>query len=207
MRRVSKLWTALAVAPVMALAPGSALLAQEPADAPAGEAQAAETGSDEGAFFETVDVNVVNVQVFVTDKKGNPITGLGIDDFELFENKRPMKISNFYAVEGRQPVAETAASTLATGSTLPEQLELIPEDERLHLVVYIDNFNIRPFNRNRVFRRLREFLSQKLVSGDRVMLVSYDRTLNYRHPFTANPSEPSDPARPWISASRRSTTW
>ena len=61
----------------------------EPTATPEG-AQSAE----EGVFFETVDVNVVNVQVFVTDKKGNPVTGLGIDDFEVFENKQPVKISN-----------------------------------------------------------------------------------------------------------------
>ena len=182
MRSVSKLWASLAL--VLGLA---ALASAQEAPSPAGEPQAAAESADEGVFFETVDVNVVNVQVFVTDKKGNPITGLGIDDFELFEDKKPVKISNFYAVEGRQPVAETAESALSTDSTPPEELERIAEDERLHLVVYIDNFNIRPFNRNRVFRRLREFLSQKLGPGDRVMLVTFDRSLNYRHPFTSNP--------------------
>ena len=100
---------------------------------------------------------------------------------------RPVKISNFYAIEGRQPVAETAASSLSVDTPLPERLELLPEDEQLHLVVYVDNFNIRPFNRNRTFRRLREFLTKKLQRGDRVMLVTFDRSLKYRHPFTSNP--------------------
>ena len=180
MRRESKPWTAILLALSMA-AGGAAQEAAETAPEPP------ERGEDEGIFFETVDVNLVNVQVWVTDKKGNPITGLGIDDFELYENKKPVKISNFFAVEGRQPVVETAASTLDVGEPLPERLEMLPEQERLHLVVYIDNFNIRPFNRNRVFQRLREFLTQKLAPGDRVMLVTYDRSLNYRHPFTSNP--------------------
>ncbi|MEZ5333352.1 MAG: VWA domain-containing protein, partial [Thermoanaerobaculia bacterium] len=65
----------------------------------------------------------------------------------------------------------------------PETEVEIPDEQRLHLVVYIDNFNIRPFNRNRVFRRLREFLNE-LGRDDRVMLVTYDRSLHYRHPFT-----------------------
>jgi VWFA-related protein len=176
-----KTWTAVALAIALAV-PGAAQEA-----AAGGQAEEVEGAAADEVFFESVDVNLVNVQVFVTDKKGNPITGLGIDDFELYENKKPVKISNFYAVEGRRPVPESATTSLEVGRTLPETLERLPESERLYLVVYIDNFNIRPFNRNRVFRRLREFLSQKLERGDRVMLVTYDRSLNYRHPFTSNP--------------------
>lgn len=184
MRPESKFLTAQSLTLVLLLAVAVSGQAQTPEATGTGDSGVAAEGPEDGMFFESVDVNVVNVQVFVTDKKGNPVTGLGIDDFELFEDKQPVKISNFFAIEGRQPVAETAASSLATTTPLPEQL---PEDERLHLVVYIDNFNIRPFNRNRVFRRLREFLSQKLEQGDRVMLVTFDRSLKTRHPFTSNP--------------------
>ena len=35
---------------------------------------------------DTVEVNVVNVEVYVTDKKGNPVSGLTRDDFEIFED-------------------------------------------------------------------------------------------------------------------------
>jgi len=151
---------------------------------------------EEGAYLETIDVNVVNMEVFVTDKEGNPITGLEIDDFEVFEDGKPIAITNFYAVEDgtridfvggeAQPVEEDKPRDPLA---MPDRRvrEDIPEDQRLHLAVYIDNFNIRPFNRNRVFRRLREFLSQKLSRGDRVMLVSYDRSIHVRHPFTADP--------------------
>ena len=178
----------LALALALPLAPAGR--AQEPAT-PETEAPVEATG-DEDVFFETVDVNVVNVQVFVTDKKGNPITGLGVDDFEVFEDKRPVKITNFFAVEGRRPVvaassAEPVVAAPEAQPALPEASEPLPADQQLHLIVYIDNFNIRPFNRNRVFRRLREFLSQKLERGDRVMLVTYDRSLHFRHPFTSNP--------------------
>lgn len=158
-------------------------------------AESSEEVAEEGAYIETIDVNVVNVDVFVTDKKGNPITGLKREDFEVFEDGNPLAITNFYAVEDGErldrvdgegvPAADKPKDPLA----LPDRsaAEAVPEEQRLHLVVYIDNFNIRPFNRNRVFRRLREFLSQKLRRGDRVMLVSYDRSLHIRHPFTADP--------------------
>jgi len=74
-------------------------LAQEPVEA-------AEDAEDEGTYVETVDVTVVNLDVYVTDKKGVPITGLTRDDFEIFENGRPVAISNFFAVEDRRRLAD-----------------------------------------------------------------------------------------------------
>lgn len=146
----------------------------------------------EEPFFDTVNVSVVNVDVYVTDKKGNRINGLTQDDFEIFEDKRPMAITNFYAVQdGRAVATNDAPSPAAEGESPAEALDKIetPEDQKLRLVVYIDNFNIRPFNRNRVIRELRVFLNNnvKLGKGDQVMLVSYDRSLHVRCNFTSDP--------------------
>ena len=53
-------------------------------------------------LVESIDVKVINVDVVVTDKKGNAVTGLTKDDFELFENGQPKLITNFYEVEGKK---------------------------------------------------------------------------------------------------------
>lgn len=153
--------------------------ATAPPDLPA----AAPPASNGEGFFESIDVNVVNVEVFVTDKKGNRIKGLKREDFELFEDKRPVAITNFYAVDDGTPVlsAEAAQELPVARPGLPVE---IPEDQRLHLVVYIDNFNIRPFNRNRVFNSIRQFLQNELTTEDRVMLMSYDRESHIRRSFT-----------------------
>jgi VWFA-related protein len=172
------------------------LLAQEAGTSSPGESEAPREDSmavevdpapDGGPYFESVNVNVVNVDVYVTDKKGEPVTGLTRDDFVVLEDKRAVPISNFYSVEGGRPVAG-ALPQAEPDPRLPlsqRGLPRIPEEQRLSLVVYIDNFNIRPFDRNRVFRRLREFLHD-LDPNDRVMLVSYDRSLHTRQPFTTD---------------------
>ncbi|HKV10414.1 MAG TPA: VWA domain-containing protein [Thermoanaerobaculia bacterium] len=173
--------------------------AQKPAAKPA-QPTGSPSGEQEGFFMDTVNVNVVNVDVYVTDKStGKRVTGLTKDDFEIFENGRPIQITNFYAVEDGTPVktpeeeepapqtAEAAPGAPAP-ATVQEERAPLPEDQRLRLVVYIDNFNLRPFNRNRVMRELRAFIGTHLHKGDEMMLVTYDRELHVRRAFTSDPS-------------------
>jgi len=150
--------------------------------------------TDPNSFVETVNVSVVNVDVFVTDKKGNPVTGLTQKDFQLLENGHPVEITNFYAVDkgkATTPAAELATAAPAPGAPAPPpdfERAQTPEDQRLRLIVYIDNFNLRPFDRNRVMRELRAFIGQQLGRDDQLMLVTYDRELHIRHTFTSDPS-------------------
>lgn len=162
-------------------------------------AAAAAKGEDE-SFIDIVNVSVVNVDVYVTDKQGNAVKGLGKDDFQLLENGRPVEITNFYAVnEGKavnpRPAPEPPpAATAQTPAPKPPAVaeptldSVTPEDQKLRLVVYIDNFNLRPFNRNRVMRELRAFIGNKLSPGDQLMLATYDRELHIRRTFTSDPS-------------------
>ena len=146
----------------------------------------------EAPFVDVVDVSVVNLDVYVTDKKGNRITGLTKDDFELLVEKKPVAITNFYAVEGGVASTESGVE-LEPEEDLDPRLAAdarrrrVPEDQRLHLVVYVDNLNLRPFTRNRAIRYVRTFLRNRLRPGDEVMLVTYERALHIRHHFTSDP--------------------
>ncbi|HYU31654.1 MAG TPA: VWA domain-containing protein [Thermoanaerobaculia bacterium] len=154
------------------------------------------TSQDDGGFFETVNVSVVNVDVYVTDKKGVRVKDLNRNDFEIYEDNRPVAVTNFYAVEDGKSLtpppapAQAPPGPVAQAPAPPAIPDLnavaTPEDQRLRLVVYIDNFNIRPFNRNRVMRELRAFVGQKLGRDDQMMLVSYDRSLHVRRTFTSD---------------------
>src|SRR6185312_14519195 len=104
---------------------------------------------------------------------------------QISEDGKPVAITDFYAVDAGKTNAPDA-SAVAPAAGEPVASELPPDDQRLHLVIYIDNFNLRPFNRNRVLRDVRAFLSQKVHKGDSVMLVSYDRELHVRRTFTTD---------------------
>lgn len=175
----------------------AAVLAAGAASAQTDKAAPAKPAQDEESFMDIVNVSVVNVDVYVTEKKGGGrVNGLKKEDFEIFEDGRPVAITNFYAVEGGRATTPQEPQVAADRPAAPAPPSLpgedlnavqIPEDQRLRLVVYIDNFNLRPFNRNRVMRELRAFIGNKLGKEDQLMLVSYDRSLHVRRTFTSDP--------------------
>jgi VWFA-related protein len=135
-----------------------------------------------GPVIDRVDVSVTNIDVIVTDSKGNRITGLTAKDFEVFQDAVPQAITNFYAVSGGKVLLED-------GKTLPidapEAAEEIPQQLKTRYVVYIDNLNIQPQNRNRMFKRLKEFISTAVGPHAEAMVVTYNRSLKVKRRFTS----------------------
>jgi VWFA-related protein len=120
--------------------------------------------SDE-TFYDTVEVNVVNVEVFVTDRDGKRVRGLAREDFEVLEDGRPVEITNFYASDAGSVAAATAGAAAEA---------LVPDEQRLLLAIFVDNSNLSSQARNRVLPQIEEFLSTRLRPADRVVLSSYD---------------------------------
>ncbi|HSS52817.1 MAG TPA: VWA domain-containing protein, partial [Thermoanaerobaculia bacterium] len=136
-----------------------------------------------GALGPAVDVNVVNVEVYVTDAGGKPVTGLRERDFEVREDGRRVSISNFAALAGSSAAARKSAP--ADRPEKPEALQAEPA-EPWNLIVFVDNAEIHPASRTRALQQVRDFLSQKLAPGDRVMVVSLDAGLRVRLPFSTD---------------------
>lgn len=149
------------------------------------------TGAEEGTeaqeeFFDVVDVEVVNIDVWVTDRQGKPVEGLERDDFIVRRDGQPVDITNFYAVADGRPAEPDPAPPASQPSETPAELAppSRPEEHRLWLIVYIDNYNIDPTERKRVIPALHRFLARTLAPGDRAMIVSHSRSLEVRQPFT-----------------------
>ncbi len=153
---------------VLGLAALAALTASAPAQSPA------------PTFGERVEVSVVNVEVYVTDRDGDPIAGLTQDDFTLLEDGKPVEISNFSAFEGGAAIeVREGAAGIEPAPAVPP-----PPEHRLSLVLYVDNLHLQPASRKRALAQVREFLAESFVPGSRVMVVSYERSPKVIQPFT-----------------------
>ena len=187
-RRTSRRALALAAVCAALIATSEAAAQSDPSSSPETEA------SEE--FFEVIDVEIVNIDVWVTDRKGDPISDLGSDDFVVLRNGAPVEISNFYAVtDGRampgqtRAVAEQIVTPLEARPLEQAEDEQLAPEHRLWLIVYIDNYNLDPVERDRVLPGVREFLARTVRGSDRAMIVTFDRGLEVIQPFTGGGSE------------------
>ena len=169
MRRSIALLPAAALA--LALLPGAA----EPQDR-----------QDDLTFFETVDVNVVNIEVVVTGPDGSPVRGLDRDDFELLEDGRPVEITNFYSIDAKPSALLDPAAGLAAGDTVE------PVEQQLHLGIFIDGMSLEPAQRRRALDSIQEFFNYQGARPTSLTLAGFDGNLTVKSMPRYNPDELSN---------------
>jgi VWFA-related protein len=146
-------------------------------------------------YFATIDVRLIDFDVVVTDKRGNFVSGLKQDDFEVLENNVPKPITNFYEVAGGVPKDVSTVSEVGgqIQAPAPAAAPAAPtsDDMKRRIIIYIDNLSLAPFNRNRVFADMKEFLKTAMRPGDEAMVATYNRSMKVRVPFTRDAQQVS----------------
>ncbi|MFV2071998.1 MAG: VWA domain-containing protein [Thermoanaerobaculales bacterium] len=143
---------------------------------------AQESNQPRATFFAPLDVPLVSVDVYASDRGGKPMPGLTLEDFEIFEDGKPVSISHFYAAPG---VTETGREDVTPGDPA---VESAPAQD-LYLVIYFDDTNLSRGRRQSAIEHLRGFLTSELPPDLRVMLVRYDGHLNVEQEFTEETDE------------------
>lgn len=143
------------------------------------------------AFVDELSLTVVNIDVFVRGKNDLPITGLTVDDFKVYQDGAEKSVTNFATFTEEyftSRLAEVEMPTLAPPTPVPETntVEHAVEPDPIYIVLYVDNENLRQFDRNRVLRHVREFVRESLVPGVKMMVVSYQRSFKVDQPFTTD---------------------
>lgn len=158
----------LVLAGLLTAAP-AVLAAQETEDLPAGD------------FAEELSVEVISVEVYVTDRKGRPVAGLTREDFRLFEDGDPVEIAYFSAYDAGAPATSDGGRAEAGDPAA----EVPPEGrEARNLVIYLDDANLAPAGRRRVLEGLRDVVAAGEDGADRIMVVVRDAGLTIVQPFT-----------------------
>ena len=123
-------------------------------------------------------VQLIEVDVVVTDKDGNPVRDLTQDDFEIVENGRPQPIRTFTLID--LPL-ERAAEPGAASAPEPDVVgNSVPEGRTYVLVLDADSGNLRA-------RHVAErWLNEVVQLNDRVAVVNARGTFSDAQPFTSS---------------------
>ena len=137
------------------------------------------------SFDEELSVEVINVEVHVTDRKGRPVMGLAREDFRLLEDGDPVEITYFSEVGADSPSPPPDAPAASAGPAA----EVAAAREPRNLVIYLDDANLSPAGRRRVLADLRQALAAGGIGADRWMLVVRDGGLQIVQPLTEDREE------------------
>ncbi|MBL8111521.1 MAG: VWA domain-containing protein [Acidobacteria bacterium] len=173
----------------------SLVLAASLASGPLGAADPPKGQAPAGSFKQSFDLSVTNLDVIVTDSKGNRVTGLTKNDFVVVEDGMDQLITNFFAVDGGRvvflgdepvppppPNAKPEEIEAATPMPLP----------KTRLIIFVDSLHSAPFNRNRVLRNVEEWVRTTVKGDVEGMVVTWNRSLKTRQKFTTEGRQLSD---------------
>ena len=115
-------------------------------------------------------INFIRVDVIATDRDGNPVTDLTMEDFEVFEDGDPQKVESFQLVEISALPAPDAEPARRIFNEYDEEREAARTDVRV-LVIFFDDYHVRKENGIRAGMMLTEFLENNLVPTDLVGIM------------------------------------
>ncbi len=136
-----------------------------------------------------VEVIVTNVDVFVTDKTGKRVTGLRPENFQVYEDRLAQTLTNFYEVKGKEVYASSLDRKREEALPSAEPLSQRPPRIQNKVIIYFDNWQLHPLNRNWSIKRLEPFIKNNF-SGETAdslgMVVSLDQKLEILQEFTSS---------------------
>jgi VWFA-related protein len=142
-------------------------------------ARAQETGRP-GSYREEARVERVVVDAYVTDRGGDPIPDLGLADFRVRVDGKPVELESAEWIPADLPELPVAGGLGAT-SGVPSNLA--PPGRLIVFFFQTDYETSRLVGLVRMSLQARRFL-KTLLPSDRVAVVSYDSHLKLRQDFT-----------------------
>jgi VWFA-related protein len=142
-------------------------------------------GEKPPSFTVKVPVDVVVLNATITDKQGNPVKDLTVDDFKVYEDGKPQPIHTFAleSYKATQITDKTGKVISPDGTTTQEEAS----QARLISLV-IDDITVSSQEMNvRTIDAMRKFVEQDLGPGDQVAILSASGRVQF--PFISDKAQ------------------
>lgn len=138
-------------------------------------------------FVVRINVNLVQVDAVVTDFRGKPVTDLKAEDFEVFQDGAPQKITNFsYVSEGVKAAAPVAASRKVPLDAAPPPVAMKPGQVKRVIALVVDDLGLSPASIAQVRSALKKFVDHNIQPGDLVAIVRTGGGIGALQQFTTD---------------------
>ncbi len=149
-------------------ASASALATPEGQAASPAPQNASPAAPDTQPVFRT-GIDTVRVDVIVTDRQGNPVTDLTLEDFDIQEDGKPQKAETFRLVK-----IDTLIQPGYTQRTIrtrnDEETAAADENSRI-FVFFLDDYHVRKETSMSVKRPVSEFIANQLAPSDLISVM------------------------------------
>ena len=134
------------------------------------------------AFEEDITVRIVNIDLHVLDKKGNPILNLNRDAVKIFEDGVEQTITHFSEISLKEQMNIPHAGEHPEEIVFPETVT--PSRKPTCFLVFVDlaRMNIGDWPRAR--KILNTFLGDYFMEGDRISIVTSSPSLETFGPYS-----------------------
>ena len=138
-----------------------------------------------------VELTLFNLDVVVTDSRGDAVHGLKAEDFEVVHDGKSVRVTNFSEIRGTAfpavSVTPPPEPPPAGGLAPAPEPSVAAQRPRRRVVVFLDRLQLpNPSVRQELFDALRRLLEESVEAPDEAMIVTWDRSIQTVLPFTSD---------------------
>ena len=133
-----------------------------------------------------ISTNLIQIDVTVTDPKGNPIADVRPDEIEIYENGKKQKITNFSFIASARPaVAKSNAADKDPGLQLPPTT-VRPENVHRTMAIVVDDLSMSFQSTFSTRDAVKRFVREQMQEGDLVAIVRTGTGIGILQQFTTD---------------------
>lgn len=130
-----------------------------------------------------ISTNVIQLDVTVTDRRGNPLRDLKPEDFEVYENGEKQKITGFSFVSSQKTTGTNSSGAAASSAN---DVRLRPEQVRRTFALVVDDLSLSFQSVASVRKSLKKFVDEQMQAGDLVAIFRTGAGIGALQQFTGD---------------------
>ena len=136
-----------------------------------------------------ISTNLVQIDVSVTDKKGNIVRDLKPEDFEIYENGKKQPVTAFSFVSSERVAAPEKKRQPDASETAPVPVpptNLRPDQVRRTVALIVDDLSLSFESTYQTRRALKRFVDEQMQDGDLVAIIRTGAGVGALQQFTSD---------------------